>query len=98
MKFLVLWQLELSRLSNEMVRAVVNMPDYAEPLEREGKVVARYHVVGRHGGAWIFDVGSNEELDMLLARAPVYNMAHFEVLPLAEMGAPEAGLPAAPPG
>ena len=99
MKFLVLWQLELSRLSNEMVRAVLNMPEYAEPLEAQGKVVARYHVVGRHGGAWIFDVASNEELDLLLARAPVYNMAHFEVLPLAEMGSPgAAGLPAHPAG
>ncbi len=91
MKFLVLWRLEISTLSSEMVRAVLKMPDYAEPLEAQGKVTARYHVVGRHGGAWIYDVGSNEELDLLLARSPVYNFAHFEVLPLADMG---AGLPA----
>jgi muconolactone delta-isomerase len=96
MKFLVLWRLELARLSNDMVRAVLQMPEYAEPLEAEGKVIARYHVVGRHGGAWIFEVESNEELDLLLARAPVYNVARFEVLPLAEMRAADGGLPAAP--
>ncbi len=42
-------------------------------------------MVGAHGGAWIYDVASNEELDMLLVRAPVYNFAHYDVYPLAEM-------------
>jgi hypothetical protein len=41
----------------------------------------RYHLIGRHGGAWIYDVKSNEELDLLLAMSPVYNYAHYEVLP-----------------
>ncbi|HXF56487.1 MAG TPA: muconolactone Delta-isomerase family protein [Actinomycetota bacterium] len=91
--FLVLWRLELSLLSAEVVRAVVRMPEYAQPLEREGKVRARYHIVGGHGGAWIYDVASNEELEVLLARSPVYNYASFEVIPLAEM----AALPAQPP-
>lgn len=52
-KFLVLWRMELSLLSSEMAAAVARMPRYAEPLERSGKVVARYHLVGQHGGAWI---------------------------------------------
>ncbi len=93
MKFLVLWRLELSLLSTEVVRAVARMPDYAEPLMDQGKVAARYHVVGGHGGAWIYDVDSNEELEMLLARSPVYNYATYEVPPLAEMLGP---LPAGP--
>lgn len=93
MKFLVMWRLELARLSAEMVRAVLRMPEYAKPLEEDGKVVARYHVVGAHGGAWIYEVESNEELEMLLARSPVYNFSHFEVYPLAEM----AALPVQPP-
>jgi muconolactone delta-isomerase len=50
--------------------------------------IARYHVVGRHGGAWIYDVDSNEELELLLAMAPVYNFARYEVLPLADMEDP----------
>jgi muconolactone delta-isomerase len=48
----------------------------------------RYHLIGRHGGAWIYKVKSNEELDLLLAMAPVYNHAHYEVLPLADMSDP----------
>ena len=48
----------------------------------------RYHLVGGHGGAWIYNVESNEELDNLLAVAPVYNMASYEVHALAEMRAP----------
>jgi len=51
-------------------------------------VKARYHLIGSHGGAWIYDVASNEELDGLLAQAPVYNVARYEVYPLAEMRGP----------
>ncbi len=87
MKFLVTWQVELSRVSAEMMKSVVTMPDYAKPLEEQGKVVGRYHIVGSHGGAWIYDVESNDELEMLLARSPVYNFSHFQVHPLADMSA-----------
>jgi muconolactone delta-isomerase len=86
MKFLVLW--ELTVLRQETVHAVMRMPEYANTIRTQGKLVARYHVVGRHGGAWIYDVASNEELERLLAMAPVYNFARYEVLPLAEMDTP----------
>ncbi|HKT04943.1 MAG TPA: muconolactone Delta-isomerase family protein [Rugosimonospora sp.] len=85
MKFLVLWHLELTLLSPQMAAAVARMPEYAGPLEHAGKVVARYHLVGAHGGAWIYDVDSNEELERLLGLAPVYNYARYQVHPLAEM-------------
>lgn len=88
MKFLVVWKLEISRLSSEMMKAVLTMPDYAKPLEEQGKVIGRYHIVGHHGGAWIFDVDSNDELEVLLARSPVYNVSHFQVHPLADMASP----------
>ena len=88
MKFLVLWKIEVSLLSKEVLRSVMTMPDYAGPLERQGNVIARYHIPGAHGGAWIYDVDSNEELDLLLARSPVYNFARYEVFPLAEMTPP----------
>ncbi len=92
MKFLVMWRIELGRLSPEMVKAVMRVQDYARPLEEQGKVVGRYHIVGSHGGAWIYSVESNDELEMLLARSPVYNFARFEVYPLADMAAlPVAG-------
>ena len=89
MKFLVLWRMELSLLSSEMAAAVARMPRYANPLEQQGKVIARYHLVGQHGGAWIYEVASNEELERLLARSPVYNFARYEIHPLAEMPDPE---------
>ena len=88
MKFLVMFRMELALLSTEMAAAVAKMPQYAEPLEHNGKVIARYHLVGQHGGAWIYDVGSNEELERLLAMSPIYNFARYDVHPLAEMPDP----------
>jgi muconolactone delta-isomerase len=88
MKFLVLWKFELAGLRADVIPAMSRMPQYADRLRKDNKLVARYHIVGRHGGAWIYDVASNEELERLLAMAPVYNFAHYEVLPLAEMEDP----------
>lgn len=88
MKFLVLWELDVALLRAEIIQSVMRMPDYAQKLRDQGKLVARYHVVGKHGGAWIYDVVSNEELEHLLAMAPVYNYAHYQVIPLAEMDTP----------
>ena len=85
MKFLVIWKIELSLLSGHVASAVARMPSYAKPLERSGQIAARYHIVGAHGGAWVYDVGSNEELERLIALMPVYNFAHYTVYPLAEM-------------
>ena len=85
MKFLVLWSLEIKLLSPQMMSAVLKQQEHAKKLEREGKLPHRFHVVGRHGGAWIYDVESNEELDRLLASSPVFNYARYEVYPLAEM-------------
>jgi hypothetical protein len=50
MKFLILWELEVSRLRPEIVNALMKMPEYAVKLREQGKLVARYHVVGKHGG------------------------------------------------
>jgi muconolactone delta-isomerase len=85
-KFLVLWRMELSLLSREMAQAVGRMADYGGELEASGKVLSRYHVVGAHGGAWVYEVDSHEEFERLLARSPVFNFARYEVFPLAEMG------------
>ena len=92
MKFLVIWHLEVSRLTPEAVRAVMEQPKYGKKLEAEKKLECRYHIVGSHGGAWIYNVKSNEELDLLLAAAPVYNFAHYQVMPLAEMSDPDTVL------
>ena len=89
-KFLVLWRLEVSRVSPETMQTVLRQQDYGGRLQAEGKVKARYHLIGAHGGAWIYEVESNEELDTLLAQAPVYNLASYEIHPLAEMRGPTA--------
>jgi muconolactone delta-isomerase len=96
MKFLILWKFELAGLRPEVTGAIARMPEYAAGLKQQGKLLARYHIVGRHGGAWIYDVASHEELERLLAMAPVYNFAHYEVLALAEMETPANVL--RPPG
>lgn len=85
MKFLVLWHLDIALLSREMVLAVGDMPAYGARLEREGSVLARYHIVGAHGGAWIYQVGSHEEFERLLGLAPVFNFARYTVHALADM-------------
>lgn len=85
MKFLALWRMELSLLSREMAQAVGRMAEYGNALEKEGRLIARYHVVGAHGGAWIYDVESHEQFEQLLARAPVFNFARYDIYPLAEM-------------
>ena len=85
MLFLVLWRMEMSLLSREMAQAVGRMADYGAELEAAGKVEARYHVVGAHGGAWIYRVDSHEEFERLLARSPVFNFAHYDIRPLADM-------------
>ncbi len=92
MKFLVLWRIELALVSDAVVRAIARMPDYGRDLEERGKVLHRYHVVGAHGGAWIYDVESHEEFERLLAVAPVFNFATYTVHPLAEMPAPPTGV------
>ena len=88
MKFLVLWHFDISGLSADVIRAITQQPEYGERLEKQGKLECRYHVVGSHGGAWIYKVDSNEELDRLLAMSPVYNYATYQVLALAEMSTP----------
>jgi hypothetical protein len=63
MKFLVLWRFEIAGLRSEMIQAIARMPDYAAGLIKQGKLVARYHIVGTHGGAWIYDVLPLAEMD-----------------------------------
>ena len=93
-KFLVLWQLELSRVSTDLVRLVARMPEHARPLEESGKVIGRYHIVGAHGGAWIYDVASNEELEMLAGQLACSTTSPVtRCSPLADMSA----LPIQPP-
>ena len=69
MKFLVLWHFDVTRLTADVVRAIAEQPKYGEKLEADGKLECRYHVVGSPGGAWIYNVASNEELTQSQAKA-----------------------------
>lgn len=84
-KFLVIWSLQTQSMRPELMQSVLRMPDYARELKARKKLDVRYHIVGGHGGAWIYDVDNNEELDRLLAMSPVYNFAAYTVYPLAQM-------------
>jgi hypothetical protein len=44
------------------MQTILRQQDYGARLESEGKVVARYHLVGSHGGAWMFRRSSGREL------------------------------------
>ena len=90
MKFLVLWNFQTGIRVGlpEVAKMISELQDYAKELEGEKKLECYYHVVGRHGGAWIFDVKSNEELELLLAKMPVYNFAKYKIYPLSQMKAP----------
>lgn len=95
-KFLVIWSLQTNAARQELVPAILRMPGYAQELLERKKLEKRYHIVGGHGGAWIYDVDNNEELDRLLAMSPVYNFATYTIYALAEMkegAAPLSGEP-----
>jgi muconolactone delta-isomerase len=95
-KFLVIWSLQTNSIRQELVQSVLRMPAYAQELQARQKLEKRYHIVGGHGGAWIYSVDSNEELDRLLAMSPVYNFATYTIYALAEMDEGAAPPPADP--
>jgi muconolactone delta-isomerase len=88
MKFLVLWKFQAGIRVGlpEVAKMLSDLRAYAKELREEGKLESYYHIVGRHGGAWIFDVESNQELEILLAKMPVYNFVTYNVHVLTEMG------------
>ncbi len=85
MKFLVIWSFVKMQVTPDLVKVVFDLRDYAKKLKEQGKLEANYHIVGKHGGAWIFNVESNEELENIIAAMPVYNFADYEIYPLTEM-------------
>jgi muconolactone delta-isomerase len=89
-KFLVLWSFQAGIRVGlpEVAKMLSDLQAYAKELEGQKRLERYYHVVGSHGGAWIFDVKSNEELETLLAKMPVYNFAKYQVYPLSEMKPP----------
>ncbi len=85
MKFLVIWYFRLIDINPAIIKSLFDLRAYAKDLKKQGKLESYYHIVGKHGGAWIFDVVSNDELDRLIAGMPVYNYVEYNIYPLTEM-------------
>ncbi len=83
MKFLVLWHIELTRLGPEIIAAVARTPDYARKVG--DKLECRYHVIGSHGGAWIYKSVPTKNLIIFLPCRPCTTTQPYKVLPPAEM-------------
>ncbi len=65
-----------------------NSPNTAKSSKPKASSSAAITWWAATGGAWIYNVTSNEELDRLLAMSPVYNFATYQVLALANMTDP----------
>ncbi|MEM2856876.1 MAG: muconolactone Delta-isomerase family protein [Candidatus Nitrosocaldaceae archaeon] len=85
MKFLVIWSFRVTSITSDVIKNIFSLREYAKSLKEKGKLEMYYHIVGKHGGAWIFNVESNEELENLIAAMPVYNLVEYEIYPLTEM-------------
>ncbi|HZW19972.1 muconolactone Delta-isomerase [Noviherbaspirillum sp.] len=57
---------------------------YAQELQRIGKWVHLYRVVGEYANYSVFDVESNDELHALLSGLPLFPFMKIKVTPLAK--------------
>jgi muconolactone D-isomerase len=56
----------------------------SQELQRDGRWVHLWRVVGRYSNYSIFDVDSNDELHEILQALPLYPFMKIEVTPLAQ--------------
>ncbi|MGI3170344.1 muconolactone Delta-isomerase [Pseudooceanicola sp. C21-150M6] len=56
---------------------------YAQDLQRQGKWVGLWRIVGEYANYSLFDVGSNDELQEILQNLPLFPFMSCEVTPLA---------------
>jgi muconolactone D-isomerase len=55
---------------------------YAQDLQKQGKWVHIWRVVGKYSNISVFDVGSNDELHDILWNLPLFPYMTIEVTPL----------------
>ena len=53
MKFLVIWRIEINRLSGELMKSVLRMRDYALPLEQQGMVRSARELLGQQVAGFV---------------------------------------------
>lgn len=57
---------------------------YAQDLQRQGKWLHLWRVVGEYANVSVFDVASHDELHALLAGLPMFPYMELKVTPLAQ--------------
>ncbi|MFX1766801.1 MULTISPECIES: muconolactone Delta-isomerase [Paraburkholderia] len=57
---------------------------YSQDLQRQGKWLALYRIVGEYANYSLFDVESNDELHTLLSGLPLFPYMTMHVTPLAK--------------
>jgi muconolactone D-isomerase len=57
---------------------------YSQELQRDGRWVHLWRVVGEYANYSVFDVGSNDELHQLLSALPLFPYMEIHVTPLAQ--------------
>jgi muconolactone D-isomerase len=58
--------------------------DYAQALQREGRWIHLWRIVGEYSNYSIFDVESNDELHTILSQLPLFRHMTIHVTPLAQ--------------
>ena len=57
---------------------------YSQELQRDGRWVHLWRVVGEYANYSVFDVSSNDELHQLLSALPLFPYMEIHVTPLAQ--------------
>jgi len=65
-------------------KAITAHYEHVKRLKETGKIEVHYPMLGRHGGASIYDVESHEELQTLLVQNPLFNFNRYKIYPLLE--------------
>jgi muconolactone D-isomerase len=56
----------------------------SQELQRSGKWVHLWRIVGKYSNISVFDVASNDELHEILSTLPLFPFMQIEVMPLAK--------------
>ncbi len=85
MKYLVLSTLQPgTNVTPAVIEAVADHYELIKELKASEKLEVHYPLLGRHGGAGIYNVKSHEELQSLLVQNPLFNFNQYEIYPLLE--------------
>jgi muconolactone D-isomerase len=69
---------------NQMDEIKAREKAYSQELQRDGRWVHLWRVVGEYANYSVFDVSSNDELHQLLSALPLFPYMEIHVTPLAQ--------------